>query len=160
MTQGVTYSPALADEILGKLAAGQTLREVCRGDGMPDESAVRLWALDDREGFAARYRRAREIGYLSMADEIIEIAHDGSNDWMERTNPRTGATEEVVNHEHINRSRLRVDTLKWALSKALPKIFGDKIAVTGADGGAVETVTRIELVGVAPMPPPPYSDGV
>lgn len=126
---------------------------------MPEESSVRAWALEDRDGFGAKYRRAREIGYLSMADEIIDIAHDGSNDWMERTNPRTGAVEEVPNHEHINRSRLRVDTLKWTLSKCLPKIFGDKIAVTGADGGAVETVTRIELVAVAPMAPPPYSNG-
>ena len=147
---GVTYSPALADAILKRLADGETLAEICRSDGMPHDSSVRAWALDDRDGFAAKYRRAREIGYLHMADEIIEIAHDGSNDWMERTNPRTGAVEEVPNHEHINRSRLRVDTLKWTLSKCLPRIYGDKLAVTGADGGAVETITRIERVIVDP----------
>lgn len=147
----VSYSPALADEILLRLADGQTLREICRRDGMPDERAVRMWALDDRDGFAARYRRAREIGYTSMADEIIEIAHDGSNDWMERTNARTGAVEIVPDHENINRSRLRVDTLKWVLAKCLPKIYGDKLALTGADGGAVQ-YQRIERVIVDPPP--------
>jgi hypothetical protein len=28
-----------------------------------------------------------------------------------------------------------VDTRKWLLSKALPKVYGDKIAHTGPDGG-------------------------
>jgi hypothetical protein len=149
----VCYSPELADSILGKLTAGQTLREICRSDDMPSEASVRGWALDDRDGFAARYKRAREIGYMCMADEILDIANDGSNDWMERENARTGKIDIVPNHDHINRSRLRVDTYKWLLAKCLPKIFGEKIAVTGADGGAVQ-YQRIERVIVDP---PPYT---
>jgi hypothetical protein len=107
---------------------------------MPPESTVRLWVQDDREGFAAHYARAREVGYQSMADELIEIADDGSNDWMERKRG-DGSTEEVENHEVIGRSRLRVDTRKWLLSKALPKVYGEKIVQehTGANGGPIET---------------------
>lgn len=93
---------------------------------MPSEPTVRLWAIEDREGFSAHYTRAREAGYLAMADELLEIADDGTNDWMERKN-RDGSTVEVENHEVLNRSRLRVDTRKWLLSKALPKVYGDKI---------------------------------
>jgi hypothetical protein len=37
-----------------------------------------------REGFSARYTRAREIQAMHIADELLSIADDGSNDWMER----------------------------------------------------------------------------
>lgn len=153
------YTAELADFILEKLAEGISLREICRvHEQVPDESTVRKWAIDDVQGFGLRYTKAREIGYHSMADELFDIADDGRNDWMERHNSRTGETEEVPNNEHMNRSRLRVDTRKWFLSKVLPKIYGDKIAVTGNDGGPLKTeqVTRIELVGVMPVLPPPY----
>lgn len=133
------YSAKAADRILSELASGRTLREVCRDDGMPAESTVRLWALDDREGFSARYARAREIGYYSMADETIEIADDGSNDWMMRHGDEGAGWQ--ANGEHIQRSRLRVDTRKWMLSKVLPKIYGERHAIehTGKDGGPIQT---------------------
>jgi hypothetical protein len=131
-----TYSTDLATEICRLLAEGQTLREVCRNEALPAESTVRGWALDDREGFSAQYTRAREIGYLAMADELLEVADDGKNDWMERQGDE-GQSSWVLNGEHVQRSRLRVDTRKWMLSKALPKIFGDKVTQehTGSDGG-------------------------
>jgi hypothetical protein len=134
------YSPELAHEICEQLAEGRTLREVCRGEGMPSESIVRKWALDDKEGFFTQYARAREIGYHAMADETLEIADDGSNDWMERSEKRGGGYE--LNGEHVQRSRLRVDTRKWMLAKALPKIYGERVAheLTGKDGGPIETI--------------------
>ena len=157
MRSDSSYTPELADFILEKLAEGVSLREICREhEQTPDESTVRKWALDDVQGFAARYTRAREIGYHSMADEIFDIADDGRNDWMDRTNARTGEVDQVPNHENINRSRLRVDSRKWFLSKVLPKIYGDKLALTGADGGPMETVTKIERVIRRPIKPPPY----
>lgn len=103
------------------------MREVCRQEGMPPESTVRGWAVDDREGFAAHYARSREIGYQTMADEIMEISDDGQNDWMERNGEDNEGWQ--VNGEALGRSRLRVDTRKWMLSKTLPKIYGDKIDV-------------------------------
>lgn len=121
------YTKAIAESICAQLAEGKTLREVCKQEEMPHESTVRLWALEDRDGFSTHYARAREIGYHAMADELLEIADDGANDWMERN-----GQEDVgwaVNGEHVQRSRLRLDTRKWMLSKALPKIYGDRIDV-------------------------------
>jgi hypothetical protein len=45
----------------------------------------------------------------------------------------------LVDHEHINRSRLKIDSRKWLLSKLLPSKFGDRVAaeLTGADGRAI-----------------------
>jgi len=120
-----TYTQEKADRVCTYLAEGMTLREACRQDNMPPESTVRLWALDDRQGFAAHYARAREIGYHKMADELMEISDDGSNDWMERNGDETAGWQ--VNGEALGRSRLRVDTRKWMLSKTLPKIYGDKL---------------------------------
>lgn len=134
-----TYAAELAQEICRRLADGQTLREVCRDEQMPSESTVRGWALDDREGFSAQYTRAREIGYLAMADELLEVADDGKNDWLERQDEESKASY-VLNGEHVQRSRLRVDTRKWMLSKALPKLFGDKVTQehTGPGGGPIQ----------------------
>ena len=122
-----SYTQELADRICRDLSEGMTLREVCRQEGMPPESTVRGWAVDDREGFAAHYARSREIGYQTMADEIMEISDDGQNDWMERNGEDNEGWQ--VNGEALGRSRLRVDTRKWMLSKTLPKIYGDKIDV-------------------------------
>ncbi len=119
------YTPEIADAICDLLSQGQTLREICRAENMPHESTVRQWARLDREGFYTQYAIAREIGYHSMADETLDIADNAVNDWMERNGEDDSGWQ--VNGEHIQRSRLRIDTRKWLLSKALPKVYGDKI---------------------------------
>lgn len=77
-----------------------------------------------------------------MADEIIEISDDSSGDVIvdDEGNTRTDA-------ERVARSRLRVDTRKWMLSKMLPKIYGDKIETTHK--GEV-TFNKVERVIVDP----------
>lgn len=134
------YSQEVAFAIIKRLAEGETLNEVCRTPGMPRASTVRRWSLDDVDGFAVRYTRARELGYLSMADDMTDIMDDGRNDWMARQLANEGDDSPAkvawqVNGEHVSRSRLRFEGRKWLLSKALPKIFGDKVALTDADGG-------------------------
>jgi hypothetical protein len=121
------YTPELADKVCEELASGRTLRDVCRDEGMPTETTIRHWVLENREGFSSQYARAREVGYQAMADELLEIADNGTNDWMERDG------REVLNGENVQRSRLRVDSRKWLLSKALPKVYGDKVQVGGAE---------------------------
>lgn len=86
--------------------------------------------------FRDQYARAREAQAEHWADEIIEISDDGTNDWTERQN-KDGSTYEAIDSEHINRSRLRVDTRKWLMARMAPKKYGDKVTqeVTGGDGG-------------------------
>ena len=115
---------------------------------MPQESTVRNWALDKDGTFFARYAKAREIGYLVMADETIDIADDGTNDYMARLGP-DGQTAYVLNGEHVQRSRLRVDTRKWLLSKALPKLYGDRVAITDPEGGEFKVNHSFDLSGLS-----------
>ena len=101
------------------------LREICRDESMPGDATVREWAVDDREGFSAQYTRAIRVRAMLWAEEITGIADDGSNDTY--IDPNTG--QEKLNAEVVARSRLRVDTRKWMLSKVLPKVYGDKLDV-------------------------------
>lgn len=130
------YSDELAQEILEHLADGRTLNSICKEVRFPNERTVRRWALDPQHEFSPKYARAREIGYHSMADDILEIADNACNDWMVRHGDDDAGWQ--ANGDHIQRSRLRIDSRKWLLSKALPKIYGDKLALTDSDGGPLK----------------------
>lgn len=68
-----------------------------------------------------------------MADELFNIADDSTNDFME-IQDKKGNSRIVPDNEAQARSRLRVDTRKWYLSKVLPKIYGDKMTLDGELG--------------------------
>ena len=125
------YTEKLASEICERLAKGETLKQICRDEHMPAAPTVRLWAVDDVNGFADRYARARDAQIEHWADEISEIADDGSNDWMERET-KSGRVIKVVDQEAVNRSRLRIDTKKWLLSKLKPERYGERVNLSGS----------------------------
>ncbi|HEX7958899.1 MAG TPA: hypothetical protein VF493_03220, partial [Terriglobales bacterium] len=133
------YSSQVANLICARLAEGISLREICRADDMPAQSTVYLW-LQEHSDFSEKYVKARQAQAEHMSDELIEIADDGSNDWMERN--RGDDTVWVTNGEAINRSRLRVDTRKWLMSKMAPKKYGERVTqeISGPDGGPIEVV--------------------
>jgi hypothetical protein len=62
------YTAATADRILDELMSGRGLIDICSDPDMPDHTAVNRWVATDREGFAARYRSARQVGRLSRAE--------------------------------------------------------------------------------------------
>jgi hypothetical protein len=143
------YTEPLAEEICRRLAGGESLRAICRAAHMPDDSTVRAWVLDNREGFSPRYARARELQAEAWADEIIDIADDGSNDWMER-NRQDGDAEKVLDHEHVTRSRLRVDTRKWLLAKLKPGTYGERTTVAGDPAAPLYTAAVTGLPDPTP----------
>lgn len=118
------YNEGIAQEICERMASGESLREICRDDHMPARSTVFLWIAEDRESFSDRYAKAFQARMYLHADELLDIADDGTNDWMERNTPE-GEKSYVVNGEAIQRSRLRVDTRKWLMAKLLPN-YSDK----------------------------------
>jgi hypothetical protein len=134
--RSTTYTNELGLEICMHIADGESVRSICLNEHMPSSSTIFRWLLDDdKKEFWEQYARARAIQAETMFEELLEIADDGSNDWMEKAN-KDGSTYTALDHEHVQRSRLRVDTRKWYLSKVLPKKFGDKVDVT-SDGKAV-----------------------
>lgn len=127
------FTQELADLICERLAEGQSLRTVCRADDMPAMSSVFRWLRLD-EKFSEQYARAKENAADAVFEEMMDIADDGTNDWMERLDKDQKPIGWMLNGEHVQRSKLRIDTRKWQLSKMKPKKYGDSIAVTGKDG--------------------------
>lgn len=139
-----TYSADVAAAICARLSKGETLRSICRDPDMPEDSTVRTWALDDREGFYAHYTKARDLGLDAMADDLFDIADETGKDTL---TDKDG--NDRPNSEWITRSRLRVDTRKWYLSKLAPKRYGDRIeiesdALTSIAGALAEARKRTE----------------
>jgi hypothetical protein len=128
------YDINLAATICGRLAGGESLKAICSDEDMPKRSTVYLWRYEHPE-FSDMYARAREDQADTLADEIMEIADDGTNDFIKN---KDGV--DVLNSEHVQRSRLRVDARKWIASKLKPRSYGDKVQaeVTGAEGGPLQ----------------------
>lgn len=120
-----SYTEVLAEEIAARIAEGEILTAICRGEGMPHVRTVLRW-LDKHDGFRGLYDRAREVRADIWGDELIEISDDTSKDWVDKSKP-DGSTERVLDHEHVTRSKLRVDARKWLMSKAAPRKYGDKL---------------------------------
>lgn len=136
------YTTELAEEICRRLSDGESLRRICRSDGMPTWQTVLNW-VRARKDFAVKYREARELQCEVWADEIVDISDDGTNDYVEtKHGPK-------FNRESFERSRLRVDSRKWLLSKRLRGVYGDKTehALTTPNGAiAIKLEERNALI--------------
>jgi integrase len=98
-----------------------TLRKICQDANMPARSTIFGW-LEEHEEFARRYTLARQIQIEDLLDEILEIADDSSNDWIEREGP-DGKKYRKFNPDSLRRSKLRIAAREWLLSKLMPKRY-------------------------------------
>jgi hypothetical protein len=135
----------LKEEICKKISLGQTLSKICDGKAdsgkpMPFRDCVYKW-LESDDDFKTRYQQARVLQMESWADEILDIADNKDSD---RYCDEYG--NEKPNYEHINRSKLRIDTRKFLMAKIAPRLqhwykngssfipdYNDKSAATGGD---------------------------
>ncbi len=90
------------ETVLARLADGESLSAICRGDGMPDRRTVQRWQDDDAE-FDAAVTRAREDGYHLLAERAVLSAKTA---------------------EDASKGRLAFDADRWYLGK-LSNAFSD-----------------------------------
>lgn len=114
-------TPEMADAICNRLINGESLRSVCRDEAMPHQATAFRWIASNPK-FREQYTRAKAEGCTAVAEHALDIADDGSNDWMESNDPANPGWR--FNGEHVQRSRLRVETRKWFLSKSCPRFMG------------------------------------
>ena len=127
------YTDQVVAKICKRLAEGESLRRVCMDTSMPAISTVMGWLFGGKHAdFSEQYARARDLQADKLFDEALEIADATSDDWI-----TTEDGKKVLDHEHVQRSRLRVDTRKWAAGKLAPKRYGDKLQHTGDGGGPI-----------------------
>lgn len=145
---GVTVrTDEIETAIVEGLSEGVPLRQLCRLHGV-SKSTVYNWVEADAE-LAGRVACARARGFEALAEEALEIADDGRNDWAVREAGDDGDKEaDRLNHEHVSRSKLRIETRLKLLACWDPKRYGAKVGLTGPDGeGPVEIQTiRREVV--------------
>lgn len=142
MDRPSVYDPALAAELCQLISEGHALNQIVRQRrDMPWKRTISIWRSTHPE-FADMLRTARQAQADHFAEEIIEIADDGSNDWMTRE-AADGTITKVVDHEHIQRSRVRIDARKWLASKMAPAHYGDTVAVTGPSGDPLVVEHRL-----------------
>jgi hypothetical protein len=134
MARPTIFTDELASAICSRIASGESMRSICRDEDMPVMSTVMLWLVDGKHlTFSEQYAKARQIQAETLADELFDIADDGTNDWMEKHGQDGEVAGYALNGEAVARSRLRVDTRKWYLSKVLPR-FADKQQIDHRSG--------------------------
>lgn len=134
-----TITPELEDLVLERMSEGESLRSICADPAVPvSEGAFRKRTLSHPE-FAARYLIAQQLQMHAWAEDILAIADDDKRDFSLENG------QLLVNGEHINRSRLRLDARKWLMARICHKQWGDKVSQehSGPAGGAVPVTLNV-----------------
>lgn len=115
------YTKALGDKIIEQVELGRTLTSICSDTDYPHFSTVWRWTEgiieSIPEDFCKRYAQAKRVRLAFWSEERLDIADDGSNDYIEKTNAK-GKTWEQFNSEHFQRSKLRIDVRSRMIEEA------------------------------------------
>lgn len=150
MPRHPAFTQEIADTICDRIALGESLREICAEDEMPDQTTIYRWLRRDDEigeSFRQQYARAREDQADTMVDECKVISDDGTNDWMEKHDKDGKLIGWQLNGEHVQRSKLRIEQRRWHAAKLKPKKYGEKLDLTSDNKplgeGMVDASTKI-----------------
>jgi hypothetical protein len=114
-------------EICTRLGNGESLVVICKEEHMPNVSTIYNWLANEKyKEFLDRYTLARERQAETFIDQCSAIADSTDNDTITKID-KNGDEYEAVNHDHINRSRLRVDTRIKIAEKLLPSKYNSKL---------------------------------
>ena len=121
------WTPEIEDELLGRIAAGEAVADICgidRDDWLPGMRTFYKRLHEDAD-FAQQYARAREIQAHGEADKILSIA-------------------DMATPENVQVARLQSDARQWRASKMAPKVYGDRSVVEGPGPNGEHTVNTPE----------------
>jgi len=123
-----SFTPDVAAKICELVEAGETIRQITSREGMPASwSTISRW-LRERDDFRIQYTHARETSAAVFEERILTEA-----------DAATPETAQVA--------RVRVDALKWVMSKRAPKVYGDKLSLDGKVDGTINVVTGVPRAG-------------
>lgn len=140
------YTPELADEICARIAEGRSLHTIAKDDDMPAEGTIYRWLFNHLE-FQEKYARAREAQADVLAEEIRDIADTPIIG--EKVTIKADGSQEVVQGDTIERSRLRVDARKWLASKLKPKKYGDSTTLKGDKDNPLDALGSVLATKIA-----------
>jgi hypothetical protein len=114
-----SYRAEIADEIITRMAEGQSLNSICKLEHMPAIPTVYEWT-EKHHDFSVKYARARELAAHTLFSAMKDIADDDSNDIL---------PDGSANNAAIQRARLRVDTYARIAGKLASKSYGERSEV-------------------------------
>jgi len=119
--------------IIEEMIKGNSLVSIIKThSNIPSIRTVFNWLNSESDYFDKQflhnYARAQEIRAENEFDQILEIADATADDIILDKDGN-----QVINHNVINRDRLRIDSRKWRISKMQPKKYGDKLDITSND---------------------------
>ena len=149
----MAYSDKEKNEVFEKICieieSGRSLRSILKEDkGMPSSSTFFIW-LNESESKAKRYEMATDIRTDALFDEIMEISYNTEIGETVKTN--TKGEIETTNGDMLGHRRLKIDALKWSLSKLNPKKYSDKVDVTSGGKEISTAPTAINIGIVKPI---------
>jgi hypothetical protein len=120
-------TPELCAKICERMAAGETLTNICRDPNMPAWTTVHDWKKAD-ESFRQALALAREQQAEVWADELVDISD-----------------AELPTREAIRRARLRMQSRQWLAGKYNPT-YADKPTQIGVNVGVAVVLPEAERV--------------
>ena len=122
MARPTDFTPAAAEEICERIAAGESVRAITADDHMPAERTVYRW-LAARAEFCQQYARAREAQADCFAEELLELSETADTYTDKEGNAR-------VDQGDVQLRKLRSDNLKWIAAKLAPRKYGDRLELS------------------------------
>ena len=116
------YDETTVDAICQRIRAGESLLRISRDREMPSQRTLSEWVAKNHLGFAAKYLDAKRVAAHFLAEKALEEAYNSAHDFYLDDEGRP-----VFDGHHVQRSKFIIDTIKWEVSKMLPKLYGDKL---------------------------------
>ena len=100
------------------LIDARSLHRICADPDMPTVETAAKWLAHEKD-FRRLYQLAHEFLQHEFEDELIEIADDASDDWVEKVG-RGGKVVTVEDRRHLAICRLRLAVRCWVADQRWP----------------------------------------
>lgn len=117
------YSDEIVDKILNELAnSSKGLQKICKENNISTPK-FREFIVSNKEA-GNKYAHARSLQIECIENEITDLCEEMAN------KIESGSVTPDIASAAVSNLRIRVEALKWLLSKLAPKKYGDKLDVT------------------------------
>lgn len=125
------YSPEIALQIIERLAEGETLTAICRGQpGMPHPKTFRRWMVNNPD-LAKAYQVAIQVSATSLEEEALEAARSIAAKHKDGT--------------HVRATEVKLQQLRWSAERRDPNKYGNKSQVSVKV--PIQIITPLDLGG-------------
>lgn len=131
------YSKELAEKFCLGVIDHRTLRDICSDEGMPDVATIFRW-FDLYPEFELMYERAKAHQAEDMVREMIGIADNAGNAAPVDDNDDSHNSE-MLRKEHVQRSKLRIETRQWVAARYKPRRFSNRVVHAGDENAPLVT---------------------